>query len=165
MPKAVIEKLNVVHPAAPKIYLALRLGSVYNHSSKVYHAEDPIKEIDTVLAKLGFVHFAKFGKSISDTKLSKYLNNNPFYLVVIHKLTGEYTSKVYKIVSYSREMPADTKSYPKYYRGKEGLVGVWFKLEATEDQVDIEQLRVSSSYQKLRQAMGSSMASFFFCKT
>lgn len=165
MPKAAVEKLKVVHPDAPKVYLALRLGSVYNHRSKVYHAEDPIKEIDNVLAKKGFVYFAKFGKTISELKLRRYLSNNPFYLVVIHKLTGAYVHKAYKIVSFESDAPEDLKSYPNYYKGKEALVGVWFKLVESDVDVDLEALRVSSSYQKLKHAMGNSMASFFFCKT
>lgn len=163
MSQAIIKKLSVVHPDIPKMYLAVRLGSVYNSKSKAYHIEDPIKEIDNVLNKKGYCYFAKFGKSISENKLNRYLKNNNFHLVIIHKQTGEYTSKTYSIKGFQTEVPESAKSYPSYYKGKENLVGIWFKLEPAEEQIDIDNLRVSSSYQKLRLAMSNSMGSIFFC--
>jgi hypothetical protein len=164
MKQATVEKNNIVKHKASSAYLVIRLGNVYNVSSRAYHIEDPIYEIDKVIKKHKACFFAKFGKPINIKKLSKYSSNFNFKLVVCYKRENNYITKTYQITSTHRILNPNIKNYPEYYIGKEDLVGTWFEITQSEDQVDIKNLMVSSSYQKLLPAMSGSMSSFFFCK-
>ena len=137
---------------------------MYNISSRAYHVEDPIYEIDNVIKKHKACFFAKFGKPINAVKLNKFISNYNFMLVISYKRADKHITKTYEIKSTHRILNTSIKNYPEYYKGKEDLVGTWFEITKSEEQVEIKNLIVSSSYQKLLPAMSGSMSSFFFCK-
>jgi len=138
-------------------YLVLRMGSLFTL--------DPIKEVDKVINEHGFSWFAKFGKKIANTSVRKMINESTPYLVVILLHKTEYVSKTYKLLDVSKEPPQKNEPYPDYYVHQQRFIANWFKIENSLHQVDINNLIVKSSFQKLRHLFKTSMGSSFYCTT
>ena len=138
-------------------YLVLRMGSLFTLN--------PIKEVDEVIKEHGFSWFAKFGKRVANTSVKKMINESSPYLVVILLNKTEYVSKTYKLLDVSKEPPSNNEPYPNYYVNQQRFIATWFKIEDTLHQVDINNLIVKSSFQKLRHLFKTSMGSSFYCTT
>jgi hypothetical protein len=138
-------------------YLVLRMGSLFTL--------DPIKEVDKVINEHGFSWFAKFGKKIANTSVRKMINESTPYLVVILLNKTEYVSKTYKLLDVAKEPPQKNEPYPDYYVNQQRFIANWFKIENSLYQVDINNLIVKSSFQKLSHLFKTSMGSSFYCTT
>ncbi|QDD11862.1 hypothetical protein [Candidatus Methylopumilus rimovensis] len=138
-------------------YLVLRMGSLFTLN--------PIKEVDEVIKKNGFSWFAKFGTRVANTSVRKMIDETSPYLVVILLNKTEYISKTYKLIDVAKEPPPKNELYPDYYVDQQRFIATWFKIEDSLHQVDINNLIVKSSFQKLRHLFKTSMGSSFYCTT
>jgi hypothetical protein len=145
-------------------FLVIRVGKVYDLSRKAYITQDPIVEVDKVLAKYDTCFFAKFGKKLNTKKINELAANKSLYLVVVINHDGNYLSKTYKIKIAMDQILEGAKNYPAYYAGKEDFIGTWLEVTTSELQASLGSLYVTSSYQKLAISMSTSMSSFFFCR-
>ena len=139
----------------PKSYLVLRMGKHYRL--------DPIAEVDKMIENFGYSWFAKFGKKILVSKVEDMIEKSSSYLVIISLLNSEYISKTYKLLNISQKKPNKNEPYPNYYNEEQQLVGAWFKIKNSDHQVNMEELIVKSSLNKLSVVFGTSMGSSFFC--
>lgn len=146
-------------------FLVIRVGKVYDMSLKAYITQDPIVEVDKVLAKYDSCFFAKFGKKLNIKKINALATKKTLYLVIAINYDGNYLAKTYKIKAASDQILDGARNYPAYYIGKEAFIGTWIEVATSELQVSLGDLYVTSSYQKLAISMSSSMSSFFFCRT
>lgn len=146
-------------------YLVIRTGKIYDVSRRLYIENNPIDEIDEVLKKEDTCCFAKFGKKLGANTIKKYITKGPLKLVVVLNNGKAYKSKTYAIVQPLDEPPSNRKNIPKYYSGREDMVGTWIEISTTEAQVSLNDLFVVSSFERLLTSMSSSSSSFFFCKT
>jgi len=157
MVKTVIKKGNIINHKLPNNYLAIRVGKVYKN--------DAIEEIDNVIKSYKYGWFAKFGRVVSQIRINQMLKKSIPYLVIVQFYEGKYISKTYKILETAQKSLKKGEPYPSYYKGNEQFVGTWFKLEKTDNQVDVNSLVVKSSFQNLTQALSKSMCGSFSCKT
>jgi hypothetical protein len=138
-------------------YLVLRMGKQYKFN--------PILEVDKMIDKFSYSWFAKFGKKILESKVEDMIENSSSYLVIISLLNSKYISKTYKLLNISQKKPNKNEPYPNYYNEEQQLVGAWFKIKNSDHQVNIEELIVKSSLNKLSVVFSTSMGSSFFCIT
>lgn len=146
-------------------YLVIRTGKIYDISRRSYINNNPINEIDEVLKKEETCCFAKFGKKLGSNTIKKYIAKGSLKLVVVLNNGKSYESKTYSIIKPLDEQPANRKNFPKYYSGREDMVGTWIEISASEIQVSLNDLFVVSSFERLLTSMSVSSSSFFFCKT
>jgi hypothetical protein len=142
---------------SPKSYLVLRMGKHYKL--------DPIAEVDKMIENFGYSWFAKFGKKILVSKVEDMIEKSSSYLVIISLLNSEYISKTYKLLNISQKKPNKNEPYPNYYNEEQQLVGAWFKIKNSDHQVNMDELIVKSSLNKLSVVFSASMGSSFFCIT
>lgn len=157
MVKTITKKGNVINHKLPNNYLAIRVGKVYKN--------DPIKEIDNVIKSHKYGWFAKFGRVVSQIRLDRMLSKSTPYLVIVKFDGDKYISKTYKILETAQKTLRKGEPYPSYYSGNEQFVGTWFKVEKTDNQVDVNSLVVKSSFQSLTHALTKSMCGSFSCTT
>jgi len=148
-------KLKII--TFPKSYLVLRMGKQYKLN--------PIAEVDKMIEKFNYSWFAKFGKKILKSKVDDMIEKSSPYLVIIFLLNSEYISKTYKLLNISQKKPSNNEPYPYYYNEEQQLVGAWFKIKNSDHQVNIKELIVKSSLNKLSVVFSTSMGSSFFCIT
>ncbi len=145
-------------------FLVIRIGKVYDIKKKSYIKEDPIAEVDKVLNNNVTCFFAKFGKKLNTKKISALCLKKSVRLVIAINVDGLYVSKTYFLKKACDDIDSKQLNYPAYYVGKESFIGTWLEISKSDFQVQINDLRVASSYEKLSVSMQSSMSSFFFCK-
>jgi len=156
--------MDVVEKPKIKNYLVIKVGRVYSHTDKSYLAEDPVIEIDKVLSKHNTCYFAKFGNPIKIQRIEELLSKTDLYLVIAYKLDEIFTSKTYKIVSCSYDIPTSKKNFPTYYKKKMDFIGNWIEISSTEEQVPLSELKVTSSFQRVITAMTNTSGAVYYCK-
>jgi hypothetical protein len=126
---------------------------------------DPIAEIDKMIENFSYSWFAKFGKKILVSKVEDMIEKSSSYLVIVSLLNSEYISKTYKLLNISQKKPSKNEPYPNYYNEEQQFVGAWFKIKNSDHQVNMDELIVKSSLNKLSIVFSTSMGSSFFCIT
>jgi hypothetical protein len=156
--------MEIVERPISKNYLVIKVGRVYSLSDKSYLVEDPVVEIDKVLQKNTTCYFAKFGNPIKVQRIDEMLLKSDLFLVIAYKLDEVFTSKTYKVISSSYDIPPKQKNYPPYYKKKIDFVGNWIEVAQTDEQVPLSHLKVTSSYQSVISAMTNTSGSVYYCK-
>lgn len=127
---------------------------------------DPIESAQELFSdgheKIGF---AKFGKPFGDQFIKRLFQHGPdAYLALFRSRVDREVAHLYKIEEVSRSPPVDVP-YPDYYKSQLAFASSWITISASDvgDSIRLERLIVTSSRNRLRMALSSSMASFFLC--
>lgn len=125
-----------------------------------------------VIAQLGYVWIAKFGKPVSVAKL-RVLNKQirdgiETLLLLVTRKGDDLAVSSCSLLETRRDLPkTETSHIPSYYRGSgRARAGVWFRVDKIDDltPLRLDDFVVASSNGSLREALHFSMAGAFFVR-
>jgi hypothetical protein len=130
---------------------------------------DPIDEVDSILAKKGWVWFGKYGEPLNKGLPAEIEEGERRIFVVLVErqkaALGGYKFALYRLAELSKSEPAGQSEYPAYYRSFIGRIGHWVKLTPYDGpKVELKDLLVRSSSQKLPNSLYHSMRGHFICR-
>lgn len=128
--------------------------------------EDPVESIID-LANNGHkeVAFAKFGKPLGKAFLDRlFLYGPDVYLAIYRSKRDKDQVTVWPIKRISTDGPAGA-AFPNYYLSKKSFISTWVVVDASKPPklVSLDNLTVTSSQNRARHALNTSMASHYLC--
>ncbi len=131
---------------------------------------DAIEEIEKVIKQKGQAWFGKYGEPIKQNIEARLKDGEEnIFVILVRKSTkgesGGYRFKVFRLKEISRMPPKNTSDFPKYYAKTMSRIGCWLLLDLYKGpKLELANLVVRSSLQRLPQTLGSSMRAHFYCR-
>ena len=150
---------GIKHPSHldKPVFLVVRAGS--------YSDRNPVAELEICLANSHTAWFAKFGRPISGTTVTKLFSYRETYLVIAPPKRIRQPVGVYRLLSIKTNLEPPTKgNYPTYYRKHLPHIGSWLRIQRTKFTIGgLQDLKVASSLSPLLQVINVSQRGHFLC--